>query len=122
MENRVLFVDGNLANLNENKTSIELGFDIPCDTTDSLESKTLKHKEYPLVFVHLSTHAGQEKPASVVRRYQKNAFIVGVGGEWKSHYSEEDLKDCDGFYRKAGPVNFFDYVEELLNKTGVIQK
>ena len=98
------------------------GFKINCDTARYIEDRKIRRKSYDIIFVHLSMCAGEETPTSVVRKHQRNAFIVGMGGESRSYYSREDLAGCDDFYEKAGRIGFDTYIENLLNETGVCLK
>ena len=112
-------MDKSRKKLKNDKRFLKDGFGLNCDTANDVENKKIRTQSYDLIFVHLSMHAGEEKPASVVRKRQKNAFIVGVGGELRSHYSQEDLAGCDDFYGKAGGIGVDTYFTNLLNELGV---
>ena len=119
MKNQILIADS--VGGDSLKHVLETISNAKCDLVRDIENRRIRKRSYDLIFVHLSMLAGENKPASVIRKQQKNAFIVGVGGESKRHYSEEDLKDCDEFFEKLskGVKEIIPYYRSLLNDAGV---
>ena len=116
MKAKTLIVDQKEESLLITKELVETFMDLECDTATQMDDKKIRDNNYDLIFVHLSIYDKLENPTTTIRKYQKKAFIVGVGGELKSWYQRiGGLEGCDDFYGKTNPHKYF---ENLLNEIG----
>ena len=119
MKKKILIVDSNKKNTPSLKEFLT-NLSGECHVSHEADGRNVKEKSYDVIFVHLGTDAEGDRSADIVRKHQRDAFIVGMGGEYRHHYSEEDLASCDDYYQKGD--TFTDKVEDLLNETGILQR